>query len=100
MTSVLIAGPAVAAVDDGLVRHPAASPDQASPALACAALQHKVADLGLAQFKRLDQLPAALLEHAVLRTVEGCPVREVIVQGQVYYTQPSVPERQPVGPPR
>ena len=35
--------------------------------------------------KKLTELPPGVEEHAVLRMVDGCPVREVVYAGQVYY---------------
>lgn len=40
---------------------------------------------GVRFFRRLDQLPWGVMEHAVWRTVDGCPVREIVYQGQTYY---------------
>ena len=37
--------------------------------------------------KKLGDLPPALEEHAVLRMVRGCPVLEVVYEGQIYYFQ-------------
>ena len=54
----------------------------------CQTLAQKTADRFGARFKRLDQLPWGLVEHAVLRSVGGCPVREVVYQGQTYWIQP------------
>jgi len=49
-----------------------------------------VAPDGVPLLKRLDKLPTGLLEHAVWRTVGGCPVREVVINGQtMYLTSPS-----------
>jgi hypothetical protein len=58
---------------------------------ACAKLESQtVAPDGTPLYKRLDQLPTGLLEHAVWRTVGGCPVREVVINGQtMYLTSPS-----------
>jgi hypothetical protein len=42
-------------------------------------------------FKRLDQLPDKIEEHAVWRMVSGCPVREVVWNGQTYYVGSSNP---------
>jgi hypothetical protein len=36
-------------------------------------------------FKELGELPPGLLEHAVNRLVNGCPVREIVFGGQTYY---------------
>ena len=38
-----------------------------------------------APLKKLNELPPGLVEHAVLRVVNGCPVREVVFAGQTYY---------------
>jgi hypothetical protein len=37
--------------------------------------------------KKLGDLPRALEQHAVLRMVRGCPVLEVVYEGQIYYFQ-------------
>jgi hypothetical protein len=42
-------------------------------------------------FRKLNELPPGLLEHAVWRRVAGCPVREVVYRGQTYYVGPSIP---------
>ena len=56
------------------------------PPEACAALETRtVAPDGVPLFKRLDQLPEAVREHAVWRTVAGCPVREFRYEGQTWY---------------
>jgi hypothetical protein len=56
------------------------------PPQACAALETRtVAPDGVPLLKRLDQLPEAVRERAVWRTVEGCPVREVRYEGQTWY---------------
>ena len=41
---------------------------------------------------KLTELPPGLLEHAVWRTVAGCPVREVVYKGHAYYMCSSVPK--------
>ncbi|HEY4031423.1 MAG TPA: hypothetical protein VGM25_13825 [Caulobacteraceae bacterium] len=40
---------------------------------------------GVRMFKRLDQLPKSVMEHAVWRSVGGCPVREIVFEGRTYY---------------
>lgn len=40
------------------------------------------------QLRRLDRLPDALLEHAVLREVNGCALREIVDRGGVRYLGP------------
>jgi len=47
--------------------------------------QQAVAPDGTPMFRRLDKLPWGVLEHAVWRTVGGCPVREIVFNGQTYY---------------
>lgn len=37
------------------------------------------------QAKKLADLPPGLMEHAVLRTIHGCPVREIVFAGGTYY---------------
>jgi hypothetical protein len=39
--------------------------------------------------KKLGDLPPGLEEHAVLRMVNGCPVREIVYAGQTYYLDAS-----------
>jgi hypothetical protein len=58
---------------------------------ACAKLLTQTAAPDGTPFRRLDQLPPAVEEHAVWRTVGGCPVREVVWDGQVYYVGSSNP---------
>ena len=54
--------------------------------VACAALETRtVAPDGVPLFKRLDQLPDAVRERAIWRTVDGCPVREIRYEGQTWY---------------
>jgi hypothetical protein len=52
---------------------------------ACAKLLTQTAAPDGTPFRRLDQLPPEVQEHAVWRTVGGCPVREVVWEGQTYY---------------
>ena len=60
---------------------------------ACARLATQtVAPDGVRLFKRLDQLPWAVLEHAVWRSVAGCPVREIRYQGQTWYVTSGRPQ--------
>jgi hypothetical protein len=40
---------------------------------------------GFAPITKLGDLPPGVLEHAVLRIVDGCPVREIVYAGQTYY---------------
>ena len=62
------------------------TPAVPQPPEACARLETlTAAPDGVPLFKRLDQLPEAVREHAVWRTVEGCPVREIRYQGRTWY---------------
>jgi len=61
------------------------------PAPACAKLLTQTAAPDGTPFRRLDQLPPKIEEHTVWRTVGGCPVREVVWQGQTYYVGSSNP---------
>ena len=80
----------------------ALSPAQAAPpkfvhlgpdtTAACAALaQLTVAPDGTPMLYKLTELPPGIAEHAVWRTVSGCPVREVVYKGQAYYMGSSIP---------
>jgi hypothetical protein len=40
---------------------------------------------GNAHLKKLGELPPGLEEHAVLRMIDGCPVREIVSGGRTYY---------------
>lgn len=57
----------------------------------CSALMQTAKQIGDVPLLRLDQLPPAVLEHAVLRTIAGCPVREIVWGGQTYYVAPTSP---------
>jgi hypothetical protein len=52
---------------------------------ACAKLETQTVAPDGVPFRKLNELPQAAVEHAVWRTVSGCPVREVKWQGQTYY---------------
>jgi hypothetical protein len=53
---------------------------------ACAKLDSQaVAPDGVRIFKKLNELPWGVMEHAVWRTVGGCPVREIVFGGETYY---------------
>ncbi len=57
----------------------------------CSVLLQTAKKIGDVPLLRLDQLPDGMLEHAVLRIVAGCPVREVVWAGQTYYVAPTAP---------
>ncbi len=57
-----------------------------------------VAPDGVRFFRRLDQLPWGVMEHAVWRTVDGCPVREIVFGGQVYYMASATPQIERLDP--
>ena len=98
--SVLLAAaaPAYAAGFDNMTIPGIPALARQTASVACKALSQETVYKGSGQFKRLDQLPPAVLEHAVLRSVEGCPVREIVYQGQTYFVQPSVPTIEPAAP--
>ena len=56
-----------------------------SPALACRALEMQTSQIGTVPLKRLDQLPQGVLQHAVLRSINGCPVAEIVLNGRIQY---------------
>ena len=56
---------------------------EATPA--CARLLTQTVAPDGTPFKKLNELPPKVEEHAVWRTVGGCPVREVVWNGQTYY---------------
>lgn len=58
---------------------------------ACAKLLTQTVAPDGTPFKKLGELPEAVQEHAVWRKVGGCPVREVVWQGQTYYVGSSMP---------
>jgi hypothetical protein len=58
---------------------------------ACAKLLTQTTAPDGTPFKKLGELPDAVQEHAVWRTVGGCPVREVVWNGQTYYVGSSNP---------
>ncbi|HEY4031424.1 MAG TPA: hypothetical protein VGM25_13830 [Caulobacteraceae bacterium] len=65
---------------------------QANPyTAACATLATQTVGPDGVPFKKLNELPWGVLEHAVWRTVGGCPVREVIWRNHPYYVGPSIP---------
>lgn len=65
----------------------------------CAKLDAQtVAPDGVRMFRRLDQLPKGVLEHAVWRTVAGCPVREIVFDGQTYYVTSANPQLERLDP--
>ena len=69
------------------------------PTAACARLTTQaVAPDGVRFFRRLDQLPWGVLEHAVLRTVAGCPVREIVFEGRVWYVASGIPRAERLDP--
>ena len=65
----------------------------------CAKLDTQtVAPDGVRMFRRLDQLPRGVMEHAVWRSVGGCPVREIVFGGQTYYLASSNPQIERLDP--
>jgi hypothetical protein len=65
----------------------------------CAKLDTQtVAPDGVPMFRRLDRLPWGVLEHAVWRTVAGCPVREIVYDGRTYYLASANPRIERLDP--
>ena len=73
----------------GLVLAPAGHGLARSATEACQALAKRTEFDGKPLVRRLGDLPEAWLEHAVYRLVDGCPVREIVYRGQVYYVPPA-----------
>ena len=101
MNMLLVSTVAAAIAGSGppqMVFHVFPDARQADELQACRELPTHVGQLGSAiVLQRLDQLPWGHLEHAVMRTVFGCPVAEVVAGGQVYYV-PSITRRSLLDP--
>jgi hypothetical protein len=87
MITLLLAA-AVATIHPGQPSDPggllnAPVPQPIAPA--CAKLETQTVAPNGTPFRKLNELPPAVIEHAVWRMVSGCPVREVVWQGQTYY---------------
>ena len=63
---------------------------QAAATAACQRLTQLTVARDGTPFRKLNELPPGLVEHAVLRTVDGCPVREVHYDNQTYYLYPAI----------
>ena len=50
------------------------------------------------QLKKLGELPPGLLEHAVNRLVNGCPVREIVYGRRTYYLDTASPAMERIDP--
>jgi hypothetical protein len=87
-----IAAPAFA-IDVGVVEEGGFKPSIF--AAACTRLGVQVAQDHPVQFKSLQDLPPAVLEHAVYRLIGGCPVREVRWHGQTVFVAPQVGDTLP-----
>ncbi len=48
--------------------------------------------------QKLGELPPGLLEHAVNRLVNGCPVREIVSGGRTYYLDTASPAMERLDP--
>jgi len=69
------------------------------PPAACAKLDSQtVAPDGVRIFKKLNELPWGVMEHAVWRTVGGCPVREIVFGGETYYLASGNPQIERLDP--
>jgi len=63
----------------------------------CSPAELQRAGIGPGQVKRLDELPPALHQMAVLRTIGGCSVLTVKVGAQTYFL-PAPDRNQPLTP--
>ena len=59
---------------------------------ACAKLTTQAVAPDGIPLRKLGDLPGAIMEHAVLRTIAGCPVAEIVYKGQTYYVHGSSPQ--------
>lgn len=83
----------------GLHRLEAPIRNFSQPPAACAKLESQtVAPDGVRIFKKLNELPWGVMEHAVWRTVGGCPVREIVFGGQTYYLASGNPQIERLDP--
>jgi hypothetical protein len=64
----------------------------------CSEFAVKTAGPNGGKAQKLADLPPGLMEHAVLRSIHGCPVREIMFAGGTYYL--GVPDTgiEPVAP--
>ena len=91
--------PAYSNLQPGLRPLGAAIRNVVPPPAACAKLdQQTVAPDGVRIFKKLNELPWGVMEHAVWRTVGGCPVREIVFGGQTYYLASAAPHVERLDP--
>ncbi len=82
------------AIPSTLVAQASAPVPAAKPSGACAGRLTRLSQTDPVRFKRLGDLPSGVLEHAVLRAIDGCPVREVLYQGRaVWVATPGVQSR-------
>jgi hypothetical protein len=90
MTPLLFA--AAVAGSTAFAAQPPSSQDAAKAAeAACQRMTAQTVAPNGVPFKKLNELPWGVLEHAVWRKVGGCPVREVVYKGQTYYVGSSLP---------
>lgn len=76
---------------------PPSNPSAPPVAAACANLTNLTVAPDGTPFRKLNELPPGVFEHAVWRSLNGCPVREVVYDGRTYYVQSS-PPRLEIGP--
>lgn len=76
--SPLLKAPAIAFIKPNLLKDLKGAPD-------CSEFAVKTAWSNDGKVTKLADLPPGLLEHAVLRTIHGCPVREIVSAGGTYY---------------
>src|SRR4051812_1994416 len=96
MAALLAASPTVAQPaqnnDARVIVLPRPSPFTPDVAAACGGLANLTVAPDGVPLRKLNELPLGVLEHAVWRSVKGCPMREVVYKGQLYYVGPSIPK--------
>lgn len=90
MTPLLLAAAVVSS--GAFTANPPAVQERLDQARACERMSTQTVAPNGVPFRKLGDLPWGVLEHAVWRKVEGCPVREVVYKGQTYYVGPSIPK--------
>jgi len=91
MTPLLFAAALAGSPAIAVQVQPAQDPAKAAEAACTRLMTNTVAPDGT-PFRKLNELPWGVFEHAVWRQVDGCPVREVVYKGQTYYVGSSPPK--------
>jgi hypothetical protein len=86
------------AYDLRFAKPPKIAPLGSDTQAACAKLATRTVAPDGIPLRKLGELPGAIMEHAVWRTVAGCPVREVVYKGQTYYVTSATPKVEKIEP--